>query len=112
MGSVGMNDGDENKDNSNLLKFLSLEKLKNPIAKETDEKKGLEWGRGKERGKEEWRIGEEVDLSSNITLTSSDYSFSDDTRIKELNGVIIHNGNYNREFCIINKELNNVFFEY
>lgn len=108
MNNLTKNTDDKNEDDNKILKFVSLEKLKHPTSKELDEEKYLEWGRGKVGGKEEWIVGKEVEVSSFIPLSSSDFSFSNNMEIKEDKNITIHNGDGDIGFCFINEELRNV----
>lgn len=72
----------------------------------------MEWGVGKEGGKEEWIVEKETVISTLTPLPSSCFSFSNNENIKEENGRIIHHGNSGYESCVINKEFKNVCYCY
>lgn len=69
----------------------------------------IDWGKGKERGKREYKVEKGIILSFLTPLTSSDFSFSDSKNIKENNGKIIHLEEEKWETCIINKEIKKVY---
>lgn len=100
------------KDNFSQVRFISYEKIKEPTTKSIREEEAMEWGKGKEDGKDFWNIKSESILSSVIPLSSSDFSLSDNVRITEKNRVISHDGDSGNETCIINEELEKVYYYY
>lgn len=70
----------------------------------------MNWKRIKVGEKEEWIVEKEKIVSLLTPLSSADFSFSNNKRIKEKEGIIIHNGQDCCETCFINKELNIVYF--
>lgn len=100
------------KDNFSYVHFISYEKIKEPTTKAIRGEEGMEWGKRKEDGKDIWNIESETMISSIIPLSSSSFSLSDKVRITEKSGVIKHDGDSGNETCIINEELEKVYYCY
>lgn len=91
------------------IRFVSLEKVKEPTTTEEMEENEMEWGRENVDGKEEWIIGKGKILTSLTPLCSSDFYFSEVDNVPTVKEEIVTSKTFSN-LCIINKELKKVYF--